>query len=46
VEASIVVGRYPEAVETLAHRTAQEAIANAPKHAGAQRLALTLIEDD
>lgn len=46
VQASIAVGRYPEAVETLAYRTAQEAIANARKHAGAQRLALTLIEDD
>jgi signal transduction histidine kinase len=39
------VGRYPEAVETLAYRTAQEAIANARKHAGARRLALTLTDD-
>jgi PAS domain S-box-containing protein len=46
VEASISVGRYPEAVETLAYRTAQEAIANARKHAGARRLALTLTDDD
>jgi PAS domain S-box-containing protein len=45
VDASISVGRYAEAVETLAYRTAQEAITNARKHAGAGRLALTLIED-
>jgi PAS domain S-box-containing protein len=45
VSASIEVGRYPEAVETLAYRTAQEAIANARKHAGARRLGLTLVED-
>jgi signal transduction histidine kinase len=32
-------------VETLAYRTAQEAIANARKHAGARRLALTLTDD-
>jgi PAS domain S-box-containing protein len=45
VSASIQVGRYPEAVETLAYRTAQEAIANARKHAGARCLQLTLVED-
>ncbi len=43
--ASISVGRYPEAVETLAYRTAQEAISNARKHSRARSLHLALAED-
>ena len=46
VSAAISVGRYPEAVETLTYRTAQEAIANARKHAQAGSLRLTLAEQD
>jgi len=46
VSAAISVGRYPEAVETLTYRTAQEAISNARKHARAGSLRLTLAEQD
>jgi two-component system sensor histidine kinase UhpB len=46
VVADISVGRYPEAVETLTYRTAQEAIANARKHSAARSLRLVLTERD
>jgi PAS domain S-box-containing protein len=46
VSTAISVGRYPEAVETLTYRTAQEAISNARKHARAASLRLTLAEQD
>jgi signal transduction histidine kinase len=44
--AEIAVGRYSEAVETLAYRTVQEAISNARKHARASTLRLALAESD
>ena len=46
VAAEISVGRYPEATETLTYRTAQEAITNVRKHAGAGSLRLVLAERD
>ena len=45
VRADIRVGRYPEPVETLAYRTAQEAISNVRKHAQATRLELVLCDE-
>jgi PAS domain S-box-containing protein len=44
--AELAVGRYSEAVETLAYRTVQEAISNARKHARANTLRLALAESD
>jgi PAS domain S-box-containing protein len=38
------VDRYPWAVEELAYRAVQEAVTNATKHSGANRLAVTLCD--
>jgi signal transduction histidine kinase len=43
---AIDVGRYPELVETLTYRIAQEAITNVRKHAAAGHLWLVLREQD
>ena len=46
VEARIGDVRLPEPVETTLYRIVQEAVTNVAKHAGAQRLSITLTRRD